>query len=74
VLRDKSLLKFVFDKTPRDVQKIQKEVEKAMAAALGASSVNIYDTQFHTKPDGSLDFSSTRYVVIIIFLQQRIFH
>lgn len=62
VLRDKSLLKFTFDRSPRDVQKIVRDVEKAVAAALDASAVNIYDTQFLTKQDGSLDFSSTRFL------------
>ncbi|PSN50227.1 hypothetical protein C0J52_07794 [Blattella germanica] len=61
VLRDRDLLKFVFSKPPTDVRRVlndfQKEVEKALLLPV---SLNIYDTQFYAKEDGSLDFSSTR--------------
>ncbi|GLG95415.1 Cadherin-87A, partial [Gryllus bimaculatus] len=60
VLRDRDLLKFVFSKPPTDVQRdisdFQREVEKALLLPV---SLNIYDTQFYAKEDGSLDFSST---------------
>ncbi|XP_063220299.1 cadherin EGF LAG seven-pass G-type receptor 3 isoform X2 [Bacillus rossius redtenbacheri] len=60
VLRDRDLLKFVFGKPPSDVRRLlpdfQREVEKALLLPV---SVNIYDTQFYAKEDGSLDFSST---------------
>lgn len=60
VLRDRDLLKFVFSKPPTDVRRVlnefQKEVEKALLLPV---SLNIYDTQFYAKEDGSLDFSST---------------
>lgn len=51
----------MFDKSPNEVQKLRNDIEKAVSGALGAS-VNIYDTQFLSKSDGSLDFSSTRWV------------
>ncbi|KDR10809.1 Cadherin-23 [Zootermopsis nevadensis] len=60
VLRDRDLLKFVFSKPPTDVRRVlndfQREVEKALLLPV---SLNIYDTQFYAKEDGSLDFSST---------------
>jgi hypothetical protein len=63
VLRDRDLLKFVFSKPPTDVRRVlnafQREVERALLLPV---SLNIYDTQFYAKEDGSLDFSSTRFV------------
>ncbi|PNF39070.1 hypothetical protein B7P43_G04343 [Cryptotermes secundus] len=60
VLRDRDLLKFVFSKPPTDVRRVlnefQREVERALLLPV---SLNIYDTQFYAKEDGSLDFSST---------------
>lgn len=62
MLRDRDLLKFVFSKPPTDVRRIlndfQREVEKALLLPV---TLNIYDTQFYAKEDGSLDFSSTRF-------------
>lgn len=60
MLRDKALMKFIFNDPPTEVKKKINELETAVAAALKVPSVNIYDTQFHSKPDGSLDFTSTR--------------
>ncbi|KAJ9597159.1 hypothetical protein L9F63_026952, partial [Diploptera punctata] len=67
VLRDRDLLKFIFSKPPTDVRRMlgdfQKEVEKALLLPV---SLNIYDTQFYAKEDGSLDFSSTRLCMSIL--------
>lgn len=61
MLRDKGLMKFVFNDPPTEVKKKISEVESAVAAALSSPlSVKIYDTQFHSKKDGRLDFSATR--------------
>lgn len=61
MLRDKGLMKFVFDDPPTNVKRRVPELEMAVATALGKPvTVNVYDTQFHSKEDGSLDFSSTR--------------
>uniref|UniRef100_A0A1B6GN15 Cadherin domain-containing protein n=2 Tax=Cuerna arida TaxID=1464854 RepID=A0A1B6GN15_9HEMI len=60
VVRERGLLKFVFSRPPADVRqslpKFRQEIEKALAVP---ASLNVYDTQFHAKLDGSLDFSST---------------
>ncbi|XP_068081067.1 cadherin-87A [Anabrus simplex] len=60
VLRDRDLLKFVFSKPPADVRRalpdFRQEVERALLLPV---SLNVYDTQFYAKEDGSLDFSST---------------
>ncbi|RZF46512.1 hypothetical protein LSTR_LSTR009294 [Laodelphax striatellus] len=60
VVRERGLLKFVFGRPPADVRQnlvdFRHDVEKALALS---GSLNVYDTQFHSKPDGSLDFSST---------------
>lgn len=61
LLRDRGLLKFVFNDPPVEVKKKIPELETAVASALNEPvKVNVYDTQFHSKKDGSLDFSSTR--------------
>ncbi|KAE8743505.1 hypothetical protein FOCC_FOCC010892 [Frankliniella occidentalis] len=60
VVRDRALLKFVFSKAPADVRRalpeFQRLVEKALLLPV---QLNVYDTQFYAKQDGSLDFSST---------------
>ncbi|CAH0386133.1 unnamed protein product [Bemisia tabaci] len=61
VERDRVLLKFIFLRPPTEIKtnlpNFTEEVEKALA--LKSSQLNIYDTQFYEKEDGSLDFSST---------------
>ncbi|XP_071439918.1 cadherin-87A [Hetaerina americana] len=61
VLRERDLLKFVFSKPPTEVRqsltKFQQAVEQALL--LPSVSLNVYDAQFHSKGDGSLDFGST---------------
>lgn len=60
MLRDKALMKLILNDPPTEVKKRIPELENAIASAVNVPSVNIYDVQFHSKPDGSLDFSSTR--------------
>lgn len=60
LLRDRDMLKFVFSKPPTEVRKSLEEFENAVQQALSLPvSVNVYDTQFYSKEDNSLDFSST---------------
>ncbi|KAK6620930.1 hypothetical protein RUM43_011229 [Polyplax serrata] len=59
MLRDKALMKLILNDPPTEVKKRIPELENAIASAVNVPSVNIYDVQFHSKPDGSLDFSST---------------
>ncbi|XP_023233383.1 cadherin-23-like [Centruroides sculpturatus] len=60
VLYDGDLLKFVFDKRPDEVRnnipQFKKDLETAITEPL---TLNIYDTQFYSRSDGSLDFEST---------------
>lgn len=61
VVKDRGLLKFVFTRPPNVVghyiKKFKKDVEKSLG--ISHASLNLYDTQFYSKDDGSLDFSST---------------
>ncbi|XP_011505905.1 PREDICTED: cadherin-23 [Ceratosolen solmsi marchali] len=60
LLRDRDMLKFVFSKPPVEVRRKLEDFEKAVQHALLLPiSVNVYDTQFYSKEDNSLDFSST---------------
>lgn len=60
LLRDRDMLKFVFSKPPVEVREILESFEKAVQKALSLPiNVNVYDTQFYSKEDNSLDFSST---------------
>lgn len=60
VLRDHDLLKFVFGKPPGEVRKALPEFRAAVEKALVLPvTLNVYDAQFYSKEDGSLDFSST---------------
>ncbi|XP_012288169.1 cadherin-87A [Orussus abietinus] len=60
LLRDRDMLKFVFSKPPVEVRKTLEHFETAVQRALSLPiSVNVYDTQFYSKEDNSLDFSST---------------
>ncbi|XP_050441705.1 cadherin-23 [Adelges cooleyi] len=61
VVKDRGLLKFVFSRPPNvvghHIQKFKDDVEKALGSS--RATLNLYDTQFYSKTDGSLDFSST---------------
>ncbi len=61
VLQDTDLMKFVFDEDPVKVSQrlgqFKQEVEAALALPL---TLNIYDTEFYSQFDGSLDFGRTR--------------
>ncbi|KAG7208603.1 hypothetical protein KM043_014812 [Ampulex compressa] len=60
LLRDRDMLKFVFSRPPVEVRKTLEDFERAVQQALSLPiSVNVYDTQFYSKEDNSLDFSST---------------
>lgn len=60
LLRDRDMLKFVFSKPPVEVRKTLETFEKSVQQALSLPiSINVYDTQFYSKEDNSLDFSST---------------
>ncbi|VVC39330.1 Hypothetical protein CINCED_3A006945 [Cinara cedri] len=61
LVKDRGLLKFVFTRPPNVVghyiKKFKEDVEKSLG--IPHTSLNLYDTQFYSKNDGSLDFSST---------------
>jgi len=61
IVKDRGLLKFVFTRPPNVVghyiKKFKEDVEKSLG--IPQASLNLYDTQFYSKNDGSLDFSST---------------
>ncbi|KAG8185454.1 hypothetical protein JTE90_022385 [Oedothorax gibbosus] len=60
VLKDRDLLKFVFYKRPNEIRELIPEFEKALKLAVAQPiSLNIYDTNFYARNDGSLDFEST---------------
>lgn len=69
VIRDKSLLRFVFNKPPAEVKvfidefasRVQEELKK------NNTELNVLDTQVLVKPDQSLDFTSTRFVIIYLW-------
>lgn len=60
VLQDTELMRFVFDRDPTSVQKklpeFKNDLEGAFAQPL---KFNIYDAEFYSKVDGSLDFGRT---------------
>ncbi|GIY13275.1 cadherin-23 [Caerostris extrusa] len=56
----RSGFKFVFYKRPNEVREIIPDFEKALKEAVAQPiSLNIYDTNFYARNDGSLDFEST---------------
>lgn len=60
VLQDTDLMKFVFDKNPVNVAKDMKEFKEEVEAALAQPlTLNVYDNEFYSKVDGSLDFGRT---------------
>lgn len=62
VIRDKSLLRFVFTKPAAEVEAIVEEFAKKVQEELHSAKIELYilDTKVLTKADNSLDFSSTR--------------
>lgn len=62
VIRDKSLLRFVFAKPPTEVKEFVDEFANAVQARLKTSDLelDILDTKVLTKSDQTFDFSSTR--------------
>lgn len=62
VIRDKSLLRFVFTKPAAEVEAIVDEFAKRVQEELRSAKIELYilDTKVLTKADSSLDFSSTR--------------
>lgn len=62
----------MFSRPPADVRQSLPEFRKDVEKALGIpAALNIYDTQFHAKQDGSLDFSSTRSVLGFSWFKQK---
>ncbi|XP_055843271.1 cadherin-23 [Episyrphus balteatus] len=61
VIRDKSLLKFVFARPPGEIQGIIQPFQEQLQKKLKPMhlEVHILDTQVLTRPDMSLDFTST---------------
>ena len=60
VLQDTDLMKFVFDKNPVNVAKEMREFKEEVEAALAQPlTLNVYDNEFYSKVDGSLDFGRT---------------
>ena len=60
VLQDTDLMKFVFDKNPVSVAKQMKEFKTEIEAAFAQPlTLNVYDNEFYSKVDGSLDFGRT---------------
>lgn len=62
IIRDKSLLRFVFAKPPSEVKGFIDEFGQRVQEELRSMDIeiNILDTQVLTKPDQSLDFTATR--------------
>ena len=63
VLQDTELMKFVFDQDPTSTQKRLPDFKAALETALRPQPLrfNLYDTEFYSQVDGSLDFGRTRY-------------
>lgn len=61
VIRDKSLLRFIFDKPPAEVKEFVDEFADAVQARLKSSELelNVLDTKALTRLDQKLDFSAT---------------
>lgn len=68
IIRDKSLLKFVFTKSAVDVTNTIDDFSKKIQSELKASDLElqVFDAQILTKSDHSLDFTSTRYYLLIL--------
>ena len=64
VLQDTDLMRFVFDNDPSTVQKRLSEFSDELGRLYRPQPLkfNIYETEFYSQVDGSLDFGRTRYV------------
>ena len=61
-MQDTELMKFVFNRDPTTVQRKLPEFKSTLENAFAQPlKFNIYDTEFYSKVDGSLDFGRTRY-------------
>lgn len=62
VIRERGLLGFVFSKTPTEVREylplFKNELENVLA--IPSMKLNVFETRFYSKEDGSVDFSKTR--------------
>ena len=69
-------MKFVFNRDPTTVQRKLPEFKSQLEGAFAQPyKFNIYDTEFYSKVDGSLDFGRTRYEIkksILIILGKHI--
>merc|ERR1712223_296631 len=64
VLQDTELMRFVFDRDPNTVQKTLPEFKLALESTALPNHAqklkfNIYETEFYSKVDGSIDFGKT---------------
>ena len=64
MLQDTELMRFVFDRDPTSVQKALPEFKMSLedtAKTILAQNLkfNIYETEFYSKVDGSIDFGKT---------------
>ena len=64
MLQDTDLMRFVFDNDPSTVQKRLSEFSDELGRLYRPQPLkfNIYETEFYSQVDGSLDFGRTRYV------------
>ena len=64
VLQDTDLMRFVFDNDPSTVQKQLSDFSDELGRIYSPQPLkfNIYETEFYSQVDGSLDFGRTRYV------------
>jgi hypothetical protein len=67
VLQDTELMKFVFDRDPSLVRQalpeFQNELEQLFVSSSSSSEslkFHLYETEFYSQVDGSLDFGRTR--------------
>ena len=62
VLQDTDLMRFVFDNDPSTVQKRLPEFSDELGRLYRPQPLkfNIYETEFYSQVDGSLDFGRTR--------------
>lgn len=59
-MRDTELMKFVFTKPPPDIKPMLAEFRSSVEESLDLPlTLNLYESQFHARDDGALDFSST---------------
>ena len=67
ILRDTELMKFVFTKPPPDIRPMLSEFRASVEQSLDLPlTLNLYESQFYSRDDGALDFTSTRYSVFRI--------